>query len=210
MKGLNGLVLTLAGIGLLSGPGLAEGPRLHEGLRGRVLDSLGDIPGHAASDVRAALRDDPDFDRLLDYLRTHAAASVKRYDSGDDAVQQTLLKIWRGRPEVFLLPHDEIIRYLRSATGRNLLTEIGRSNARRGVSPLNIDPADARDPTPDADTQDLLDTLRERLDDTGREVLAARLEGHHSERKIAVATGLTRHAVGRATAGIKSALSDLI
>ena len=210
MKALNGLVLTLAGIGLLSGPGIANGPRLHEGLRGRVLESLGETAPHAASDVRAALRGDPEFERLLDYLRTHAASVVARHTAGDDAVQQTLLKIWRGRPEVFLLPHDEILRYLRSATGRNLLTEIDRSNGRRGVHPLDVDPADHRDPVGDADTEDLLHALRNRLDGTERTVLDARLEGHHSERKIAAATGLTRHAVGRATEGITNALADLV
>lgn len=210
MKSLNGLVLTIASIGMLSGPGLADGQRMHEGLRSRVLESLGETSAHAASDVRDALRDDPEFERLLDYLRTRAGSSVNRHAAGDDAVQQTLLKIWRGRPEVFLLPHDEIIRYLKSATGRNLLTEIDRSNARLGVGPLNIDPADDRDPARDADTEDLLHTLRNRLDDTGRTVLEARLEGHHSERKIAAATGLTRHAVGRATEGITSALADLV
>ncbi|MEE2711975.1 MAG: hypothetical protein VX913_04300 [Planctomycetota bacterium] len=210
MKGLNGLVLTLAGIGLLSGPGLADGPRLHEGLRSRVLDALGDSATRAASDVRAALRDDPDLDRLLDYLRTRAAASVKRHDAGDDAVQQTLLKVWRGRPDVFLLPHDETIRYLRSATGRNLLTEIDRTNARRGVGTINIDPADNREPAWNTDTQDLVDTLRDRLDEAGQRVLDARLQGHHSERKIAAATGLTRHAIGHATRGITSALSELL
>ena len=53
-------------------------------------------------------------------------------------------------------------------------------------------------------------TLRDRLDEAGQKVLDARLQGHHSERKIAAATGLTRHAIGHATRGITSALSELL
>lgn len=214
MRGaLNGLFLTLAGVGFLSGSAMADGPRLHEEVRGRVAASLGAPSTWTAESVREALRNDPSFEGLIQYLRARTGRGVRRHDGGDDAQQDALLKIWRGRPEIFLKPHEEVLKYLRTANGRNLLTEIDKSSSRR-AAPLTegMDPPTTfrDDPTATVEAMDLVRELHDRLDDTERAVLEARLDGNASERAIARSTGMTRHAVAQAMEGVHRKLNVLI
>jgi len=209
---LNGLFLTLAGVGLLSGSAVADGPRLHEEIRNRVTSSLGSqVP--TAEAIREALRNDPAFDRLIGYLRARTGTGVRGHGSGEDAQQDALLKIWRGRPQILLKPHEEVLRYLRAANGRNLLTEIDKSSSKRSVPLIDgLDPAATvrDDPTASYEAMDLVKALHDRLDANQRDVLEARLEGHRSERSIARATGLSRHIVAQALESVHRELNVLL
>lgn len=215
-KALNGIVLTLAGIGLLTGPGAAGAApeRLHADLRARVLDDLGDPADHPPEAIRTALKNDPDFAPVVAHHTRKALDGVRRHPSGEDALQETLLKIWKGRPGIFLKPHDEVVRYLRASTGRNLCTNIQRAGRTGAATPERQALAEAaatdHDPTSDPITDDLLTALRTRLDPVAREVLRVRIDGHQTERTIATVTGLTRYSIARATDRIHAELADLL
>ena len=195
---LKGIALTLAGCGALVGGAAAEDTaRIHDQMRGRVLASVG-IDSATAAAIREALRKDPQFDRLLKRYRRESLDAAGSGDLAEDAVQDTLLKIWQGRPEVFLLDHRDVIRYVRASARRNLWTGTDRARARCGAS-LEVEPGMHRDPGDYALSHDLLEQLLEELDETEQKVLAARLSGLRSQRDVAGEIGETRYAA--ATSG---------
>lgn len=191
-----GLALTLAGCGALASPALADGTReLHQEVRERVLTQVGG--SRDARQLREALAGDPEFDRLLQRIRRVSLWPVHGDEDGEDAVQSALLKMWRGRPELFLLETEEVVRYLKVAARRNLITE-------RSKVPQALGDADdefsggASDPVADALAQDLYDELLSRIDDEERAVLESRLDGVASQRDVAKRLGWTRYQAMRA------------
>ena len=213
MRALNGLLMTIAGVGLLGASAMADGPKVHDAVRKRVTATLGAESTWSAERVREALGNDPAFERLIANLRTRAGAGVGSHASGEDAQQDALLKIWRSRPEFLLKPYEEILRYLRAANRRNLLTEIHKSSSKRasalsaGMEPEA--PSDD-DPTTTLEAVDLAKELHARLGGAERTVLEARLQGAHSERAVARRTGLSRHVVAQAMEGVERELRKLI
>src|SRR5262245_10737286 len=104
-KRIKGVALALAGLGLLGGAvGEHNARSVHDRMRTRVLER---VAGHetARDEVRAALRCDPDFDRLLAYHLQRLLQVRRASDVAEDAVQATLYKVLRGRPEIFLREH---------------------------------------------------------------------------------------------------------
>ena len=208
------LVLTLAGAGLLAGSTTASPREVHEGVRARVTQSLALRDEASSAAVRKALRSDPGFERLLESLRKSALAAVRSHPEGPDAVQETVLKIWRGRPEIFLEEHENTVRYFCTAAKRNLATAIHRAAGpgRRGGDGELANEPDRGDRNPDklAASRDLLAELSARLGPEECEVLDAYSAGESSQRRIAEALGRSRYAVGRATARIGQELRTLL
>jgi RNA polymerase sigma factor (sigma-70 family) len=197
---LNKLVLTVAGLGLLSGSAAAGTA----------------APTTSPAAVRAALERDPDFGRRLEVYRRRALAGVRTHPEAQDAVQETLLKVWKGRPDLFLKDAEEVVRYLRTATRRNLATNV-RKSAGPGTQPvqgtadlLEPTPAPVDDPSDEVASAELLEQLTERLEPPDREILAAYLDGSPSQRQIARSLGLTRYAVSAATERIGDELRALL
>jgi DNA-directed RNA polymerase specialized sigma24 family protein len=197
---LNKLVLTVAGLGLLSGSAAASGTV--------------EAPSPAA--VRAALQKDPEFGSRLETFRRRALAAVRSHPEAQDAVQETLLKVWRGRPDLFLKGADEVVRYLRTATRRNLATNV-RKSAGPGTQSMNgtadlLDgtAAEAEDPLESVASEELLPPLTARLAAADLPILEAYLDGATSQREIGRRLGLTRYAVGAATARIGDELRALL
>lgn len=198
-KAITGIALTLASCGMLSGSAAAEETvRLHAQVRARILNEVGSLTADA---IREALRQDPDFNRLLTRLRRESLDSAGRSDLAEDAAQDTLMKIWQGRPELFLLPHGDLVRYVRTAARRNLWTATARDRARSGSS-LEVEPCDVADPADAAAALDLLDELIDRLDPMERQVLEQRAQGVISQRDTAAALGQTRYAATRIGDGL--------
>lgn len=208
------LVLTLAGAGLLAGSATSSPRELHEVVRARVTESLALRDEGSAEAVRDALRRDPAFERLLESLRKTALAAVRSHPEAQDAVQETLLKIWRGRPQIFLEDHENTVRYFRTATKRNLLTAIQRAAGpvRKGEgceAAEELASAD-RDPGDSVASRDLIAELSTRLSPEERDVLDALAGGESSQRRIAEALGKSRYAVACATARIGRELRTLL
>lgn len=210
------ICLTLAGCGLLVGSTLLEeSAQLHDTIRARVLAGIGS--GSASAEmVRAGLRGDPDFGLLLECLCRRTLSAIRHPVHGEDALQETFLKTWKGRPEMFLKSHDEAVRYFRAATRKNLLTLLRRASPvprvpRTDESALDA-VADSREPDPLAETsaRDLLQRLVERLDAEERDVLEQYLAGARSERQVAAALGGTRYAAGQATESIRRKVEQLL
>jgi RNA polymerase sigma factor (sigma-70 family) len=208
------LVLTLAGAGLLAGTASSSPRELHEVVRARVTESLALRDEGSAEAVREALRKDPAFDRLLESLRKAALAAVRSHPEAQDAVQDTLLKIWRGRPQIFLEEHENTLRYFRTATKRNLLTAIQRTagpGKRGDASELAEDlPGRDRDPLDSVASRDLMAELSARLGPDELDVLAMYADGESSQRRIGEALGKSRYAVGQATTRIGKELQVLL
>jgi DNA-directed RNA polymerase specialized sigma24 family protein len=201
-KVLDTLAITILGCGLLAGA--PEDPvRLHESVRARVQGAIGG-PMATPDQVRALLREDPDFARLLEAFRRRVLASLRDSRYGEDAFQDALLKTWRGRPDLFLQSHEDVLRYLRAATRMNRMT-LWRKWDRAGVKDGDADAAVSRDVDPEQGVvaEDLLRQLWVRLGPEERRVLSCRLAGARSERRVAAAAGLSRHAAARASARIR-------
>lgn len=215
---INAIAVTLVGCGILAASGTLEDSRkLHDEVRGRArAQSEMGLAAWDADAIRAALRDDPAFAGLLEELRRRTLAWVRNPRYGEDAFQETLLKTWKGRPELFLKGHDELLRYLRSATRNNLLTLLGkdpRPAGTKAAGPADLDEvADARteDPLEATADADLLHRLVERLGPAEKAVLESRLSGAKSDRGVAAATGASRYAVGRASENIRRELGRLL
>lgn len=207
---INRLVLTVAGVGLLSGSGAASPRELHDQLRNRVLESIGQVSDCCPAAVRAALERDPGFGPLLESYRRRALAAVRSHPEAQDAVQETLLKVWRGRPDVFLESHDDVLRYLKTATRRNLYTGIREAAQNRNGELAQQAWTKEGDPADVALSEDLLAALSARLDPRDFQVLEAYLDGRDSQRRIAGALGLSRYAVGQSTERIGKELRTLL
>lgn len=208
------LALTVAGAGLLAGTAASSPRELHEVVRARVTESLALRDEGSPEAVREALQRDPAFDRLLESLRQAALAAVRSHPEAQDAVQETLLKIWRGRPEIFLEEHEHTVRYFRTATKRNLATAIQRAagpGRRNGDGEYAQElPSGDRDPADVVASDDLLAELSARLGPEECAVLHSYTAGESSQRRIAEALGESRYAVGRATARIGKELRTLL
>jgi len=206
---LKSVALTLASCGALATPALAQPlESVHDEVRARVCAEIRD-PEAAADEVRERLREDPMFGRLLEHFRKSSLRGAPSVPGAEDAAQETLLKIWKGRPSVFLRPHAEVLRYLKSATRKNLWTDQRRSKAAAG--PEDLAPATSSpDATDSTAAQDVLETLRENLDREDREVLESRLRGAGSDREVAGELGRTRYSVVRSGEQIERALAALI
>ena len=163
----------------------------------------------SADAVRSALLQDADFDRLLEKLRRGALASARPKRHAEDSLQEALLKIWRGRPELFLRGHDELLRYLRSATRRNALTLAGCDRT-EAADLSELAASGTSGPEREAEARDLLEELTARLDAEEREVLQSLLCGAHSQRDLANEHGSTRYAAARSLDRIKGKLDRLI
>jgi len=215
-KALKTIALTIVGCGLLAASATMDDTlRLHDEVRGRVRAMIcGSEESPEA--VRAALRGDQGFAALLEVFRRRTLASIRDPRYAEDAFQEALLKTWKGRPDLFLHSHDEILRYLRSATRKNLITLAKKSSRSRG--PFGPDGEDldevfdrsVADPGDVAAAEDLLARLVDRLTPAEREALARRLDGAHSDRRVAAATGASRYAAGRATESIRHELARLL
>lgn len=210
------MALTLAGCGLLVSSGLwTDSARLHDTIRARVLAGLGAAPTSAES-VRAALRGDPEFGRLLACFCRRTLATLRHPVHAEDAVQETFLKTWKGRPEMFLREHDEVLRYLREAARRNLLTLMHRAapapNGRRAADAdlATLASPETSDPLAALAAQDLLEQLQQRLDPEERAALAERLAGAHSERELSAGIGASRYAASQLTESIRRKLAQLL
>ncbi len=200
---IHSLAWTIAGCGLLAGSAaFADSLRSHDDVRARVLATVGSEWADAER-IRAALREDPDFSRLLEYFRQRALQSLRHSSLAEDAVQETFMKTWKGRPEIFLKDHDEVVRYLRGAARKNLLTLIRRSGLPGGRATATAEPsadlADQRsvDPLAEPAARELLERLQQRLGHAERQVLSLRLAGTRSTRALAQATGASRHEARR-------------
>lgn len=213
---LNTIALTLVGAGMLAASGtLDDSSRLYDEVlsRARTTAGIEVLDGDA---IRAALRDDRAFALRIDDLRLRTLAFIRDARFGEDAFQEAFLKTWRGRPEMFLKGDDELLRYLRAATRKNLLTMLGKSAREhvgaRGAETEVEELADARatDPLAALSAEDLAARLVERLSPAGRAVLALRRGGAHSDRRVAAATGASRHAVQRVTEDIRRELARLL
>ena len=215
-KILNRITLALAGLGLLSGVAGADFPaKLHDEVRHRVINEVGS--DQISDDVlRTVLGKDPDFGLLLEYYLERCLNTVKDSHHADDASQQTILKIWKGRPQIFLKPHDEVIKYFKTSTKHNFFTEIRKAavwNEKREMDqpdmteiagPLSSNPAE------EAVARDLHDALVSHLSPIDLDVLDAYLSGTRSQRKIAEALGISRYAVRQSTEIIQQELHDLL
>ncbi|MFO0983359.1 MAG: hypothetical protein U1E76_16760 [Planctomycetota bacterium] len=211
---IKGVALALAGLGLLAGTGGKDQARaLHEQMRTRVLERVGGSEA-ARDDLRTALREDPDFDRLLAYHMHRLRHTRRTPDLAEDAAQATFYKVWKGRPEIFLREHDEIERYLSVAMRRNLASELWHAAAQPGkladgdldgvADPTRADPAAA------TAASEALDQLCSRCAPEERRVLREQLSGAHSPRALAQRTGMTRFAAGRCSERIAQKLELLL
>jgi len=180
--------------------------RLHDEICARVRAEIG-IEAPLPDAVRAALRADPGFGPLLEVLRRRTLAAVRDARFAEDAFQEAVLKTWKGRPEMFLKPHDEVLRYLRTATRRNAITLAQRHSSPAGEAAEEVGCEDGAQEALDA--ADWLGRLAERLGPREREVLERRLAGAASERQVAAAARMTRYEVGRAMERIEKEVARL-
>lgn len=200
------LALTLAGVGMFAGAAsstLEEPARLHDRLRSRVSARIGPQESVSSSVLRDALQADPDFSRLLEFFWRASLNSLRGSNLSEDATQQTLLKVWKGRPQIFLQSYDEVMRYIRVAARRNLATEIHRKSrfGQDGLGdPLAFERIPDREtsgPVEGAVAMDLVDQISARISTEDRPVLAALLEGHRSVRRLAARAETTRYRAGK-------------
>lgn len=214
-KMIKGVALALAGLGLLAGTASKDDARsLHQQIRTRVLERVG-VGGHemATGDLRAALRADPDFDRLLAYHLQRLLNAGRTSHLAEDAVQTTLYKVWKGRPEIFLREHDEVERYLRVAMSRNLVSERKRAAVQHGLGEGVVnDLADhtAADPSAATAAQEAFDELYARCAPEDQPVLREQLAGAQSARAVAKRIGMTRFAAGRSSKRLAEKLEHLL
>lgn len=196
-KTLKGIAITLAGCGALATPALADGTlELHQQVRERVLTQVGLV--RTPEELRDALAGDPEFDRLLARIRRHSMWPVRGDEDGEDAIQNALLKMWRGRPELFLLETEEVVRYLKVAARRNLIT--AHSKVPRTFADGDDQQLESRDVGPDDEVlaADLYEQLTERLGAEELAVLESRLDGVSSQRDVAKHLGWSRYQAMRA------------
>lgn len=195
-KTLKGLAF-IAGCGALANPALADGTReLHQEVRSRVLTQVGTT--RTAQQLRDALSGDPEFNRLLSRIRRHSLWPVRGDEDGEDAIQNALLKMWKGRPELFLLETEEVVRYLKVAARRNLITAHSKvPNTLAEGEDGRLESA-AIGPAEEAVAADLYDQLTERISDDEQAVLESRLDGILSQRDVAKHLGWSRYQAMRA------------
>lgn len=214
-KILKRIALALTGLGLVSGPAVADAPnRLHDEVRNRILNevSVDHVTPHA---LRAALGSDPDFGLLVEYYGQMSLDAIPRSRHARDAVQETMLKIWKQQPQIFLRPHDEVVKYFNTSARHNLLTELKKAAAQKEMgndpsfAPVEAPRSRHPDPAEEAAGRDLFNELASRLDPTDLKVLEAYLSGSHSRRRIAERAGISRHAAGRSMEKIKQLLETL-
>jgi RNA polymerase sigma factor (sigma-70 family) len=216
-KILNRIALALAGLGLLTGSAAgADAPaRLHDEIRNRIIDRFG-VEEASPDAVRDALDSDPDFGLLLEYYLEKSLNGLRNSRHADEALQETLLKIWKGRPHIFLKPHDEVIKYFQTSARHNLYTELRKANTlkekqgRQQVDLAEVPQTLTRDPAEEAADRDLYEALASHLDRTELDVLDAFLSGTPSQRRIAGELGLSRYTVSQAVARIKEVLQHLL
>lgn len=210
---MNGLMLTLAGLGLLAGGVCGSSPsELHARVVARTQGGAGATP----TDLRASLGGDPNFDNLLGWYRRRTLAGQAADQDAEDALDEALLRIWKRRPELLLLPPDEVVRYLRVALSRNLASikrKDSSSKVRWDHDPLEIAEqaaAEIADAGDEASASDLLARIRDGLAKDDVRVLEARLEGRVSQRAVARQTGLSRHVVASADERIAQRIGSLL
>jgi RNA polymerase sigma factor (sigma-70 family) len=216
VKILNRIALALAGLGLLTGSAGADIPaKLHDEVRHRIIEKIG-VDDVSADAVRAALGEDPDFELLLEYYFERSLNGFRSSHHADDALQQTMMKIWKGRPQIFLRPHDEVVKYLQTSAKRNFFTEISKIASlrdRTGNQQIDVEEISHPricDPAEEAATRDLYNELVSRLSRTEQEVLEVFLSGTSSQRKIAGEMGISRYAVSQSIENIKQELRALL
>jgi|GEM_PF-2347553 len=213
------IAVALAGLGLFAAAGGADAPtRLHDEVRSRILNEIGEE--HDSGDVvRRALANDPEFGLLLEYFLETSQDALRRFHHSDDAVQETILKIWKGQPQIFLKSHDEVIKYFKTSTKHNAITAIKKANNRKELvgagrsdsSEFSEVPGSWRqDPAEEAAQHDLFDELSSRLSPTDLEVLEAYASGASSQRDISKIVGISRYAAGQSTENIRHALQTLL
>ncbi len=213
---LKRLALTLAGVGVLAGAskGSESAEGLHDRIRTRVLLAVS-AEGENSESVRGALVRDPEFSRLLTEIRHRSLMKVKASDHAEDALQEALMKTWTGRPQIFLRPYQEVLRYLQTSTRHNLLTQLKKAayhGRKVSFSEENAEatPSQAPDPSDEVTERDLFRALSSNIEDRDQPVYLALLNGAKSEREVARATGLSRHLVARATSRIAQELGELL
>jgi DNA-directed RNA polymerase specialized sigma24 family protein len=207
---IKGVALALAGLGLLTTGivGKDNARLVHEQMRTRILALVGGEQV-ARDEVRAALRGDPDFDRLLAYHRKRLLQGKRIPDLAEDAAQATLYKIWKGSPEIFLRDHDVVERYMSVAMKRNFATEMKRASARPDESVEELGLTTEDESAEATEARDLWDALNARCAPEEREVLRRQLDGARSVREIAEQTGLTRYTVHRSSKKLADRLERL-
>ena len=208
-KTLKLLALTVAGCGSLAVPGLTqEASALIDEVRPGITEVA--AGGSFSSDaVREALLEDPDFDGLFERLRRETLPTSNLARHGEDSLQEALLKIWRSRPELFLMDQDELVRYLRTATRRNAITLAAKDRSET-LEPAEIAATRTGGPASEAEALDLLEALSARLGSQEQEVLKSLLCGTHTVRDLARELGRTRYAIGRSLDQIEKELNQLI
>ncbi len=215
-KILNRIALAVAGLGLITGAASASTPALlHEEVRHRIISEVG-VEEVSPDVLREALGKEPFFELLLEFFLERSATVYPRSSLADDAFQETMLKIWKGQPRIFLKPYDEVVRYLQTATKHNLITEFNKERTRKGKEqqgPAGTE-VSARtlsgDPLAEAAAGDLYDRLASVIVEDDVAVLDAYLAGTRSQRQIAETLGVSRYAVNRSTENIQQALLTLL
>lgn len=211
------IAFTLAGLGLLTSAVQADFPeKLHDQIRNRVINEVG-IEPHSKDLVRSALEKDPNFGLILEYFQERSLNGIQSFNDGEDAVQDATLKIWRLKPQIFLKPHDEVIRYFRTSAKRSYFTQLSKNASRKttsgteGLESMNLTQSLFQDPAEEAAARDLLEELSSRLQAEDMKVLDAYLSNSNlSQRKIAERLGVSRYAVAGSVGNIKHALSSLL
>jgi RNA polymerase sigma factor (sigma-70 family) len=210
------MALALAGLGLLTGAAQADVPsKLHDEVRHRVIDEVG-VEEISADAVRTALGRDPDFGLLLEYYQERTINGFRSANHAEDAVQETLLKIWKGQPQLFLKPLDEVLRYFQTSIKHNFITQITKETNHRerweskAGEVAEFSQASFRDPAEEAASKDLFDELASRLSRSDLDVLEAYLSSPSSQRKIAQEIGISRYAASRSTERVKEVLRNLL
>ncbi|MFH0944330.1 MAG: hypothetical protein V2A76_03955 [Planctomycetota bacterium] len=199
---LKNLALTVAGCGSLAAPAFT-----HE-----VCAPVAEVVGEAApsaDSVRAALCEDAGFDRLFERIRREALPSSNLARHGEDSLQEALLKIWQGRPELFLMGPDELVRYLRTATRRNAIT-LAAKDRTEALEPSEVAATRSGGPAREAEALDLLEELSARLEPPEQETLQCLLRGIHTPRDLAKELGRTRYATAQSLDQIERELDRLM
>jgi hypothetical protein len=211
---IKSVALALAGLGLFTAGAVGKdnARSVHEQMRTRILARVGSEQ-IAREELRAALRSDPDFDRLLAYHRQRLLQGRTAPDLAEEAVQATFYKMWKGSPEIFLREHEVVERYMSVAMKHNLASELKRAAARpheQASDHLDDRRLETRsDPSEAIAAQELWDRLAARCTPTDQQVLGQQIGGTRSAREIAKETGLTRFAARSSSKRIAEKLEYL-
>jgi hypothetical protein len=211
---IKSVALALAGLGLFTAGAVGKdnARSVHEQMRTRILARVGQEQ-IAREELRAALRGDPDFDRLLAYHRERLLQGRSAPDLAEEAVQATFYKMWKGSPEIFLREHEVVERYMSVAMTHNLASELKKASARsheQAGDHLDDRRLEMRsDPSEAMAAQELWDRLAARCSPTDQQVLGQQIGGTRSAREIAKETGLTRFAARTSSKRIADRLEYL-